>query len=201
MDRFWWPLGTKILNNITQCAGSVSLVLILLLIDKKTKFTSRRRHGLTDPGGLHELGPVSVPDGRVLQFADGSQRRDHVLDGVLGSVVRVPRARLLVQHAQVLRELLALLVHELDVDLAPRRDLPVVNRRLDDGDVVPERLDHAQLASTRFQLFEVGHDHLEQRRRLDHSGHLVLHFNDLRIFLHVAYSYMYSRNADIYSNK
>jgi len=78
---------------------------------------------MTDPCGLHELRPVPVPDRRVL-----------------GAVVRVPGARLLVQHAQLLGELLALLVHRLDVELAPWRALPVVERGVDDGGMVPDVL-------------------------------------------------------------
>ena len=129
---------------------------------------------VTDPSGLHQLRPVSVSDGRVLKFPDSSQRRHHVFDGVLGAVVRVPRPRLLVQHSQLLRELLAFLIHEFDVDLAPRRVFPVVEGRVDNDDVIPDVLDHDQLASTRLQLLVLGHDHLEHSCRGHHRSHFRL---------------------------
>lgn len=48
--------------------------------------------------GAHQLFPVTFADRRVLQFADGAQRRDHVLHGGLQARVRVPRPHLFVQR-------------------------------------------------------------------------------------------------------
>ena len=66
-------------------------------------------------GGLEQ--GAGSPCTTCLQFPDGAQRGEHVLDCDLEAVEGVPRAHLLVQPADVLRELLALHVHVLHVDV------------------------------------------------------------------------------------
>ena len=69
-----------------------------------------------------------LPDGVVLQLADGPEAGHHVLHGGLEPDVGVPRPHALVEAPHVLGELLALHVHVLHVNLHPGGRLPFVNR-------------------------------------------------------------------------
>lgn len=55
-------------------------------------------------GGVHELLPVSFPDGGVLQLVDGSQGGQQVLHSRLQTRVYVPHAHLLIQHLHFLQK-------------------------------------------------------------------------------------------------
>lgn len=82
-------------------------------------------------GGLHELLPVAVPDGGVLQLTHGAQGRDRVLHGVVQPHEGIPALHLLVQGPHSLGELLAVYVHLLDVDVLPLGGLPVTDAGVD----------------------------------------------------------------------
>ena len=67
-------------------------------------FKSRMLKGL--PCGHDELLPMAISNGRVLQFTDSPQRGQHVLDGDLEAVERVPASHLLVQASDILTSFL-----------------------------------------------------------------------------------------------
>jgi hypothetical protein len=84
--------------------------------------------------------PMSLTDRRVLQFADGSQARQHVLDSRFKLDVSIPGAHFLVKQTNILGKFLTLDVHVLDVNFTPRCCLPVLNTGLNNENVVPELL-------------------------------------------------------------
>lgn len=55
-------------------------------------------------GGVHELLPVSFPDGGVLQLVDGSQGGQQVLHRRLQTRVDVPHAHLFIKHLHLLQK-------------------------------------------------------------------------------------------------
>lgn len=100
----------------------------------KCKRAYLRRH--------HQLVPVAVADGGVLQLGDGSQRRQQVLDHRFGLDVRLQELHVFVEVAHVLRKSLALRLHVLNVDFLPRRLLPVVDARGHSVQEVPRACIH-----------------------------------------------------------
>lgn len=84
--------------------------------------------------------PMTFANRWILEFADGSQTRQHILDGGFELDVSVPGSHLLVEQANVFGELFTLDVHVLDVNLSPRCRLPVFDAGLHDEHVIPKLL-------------------------------------------------------------
>ena len=77
-------------------------------------------------GRRHEHLPVALAHRGVVQVLHERQAREHRLERVLEQAVRLVVARRLVQRARLLGEPLGLLDEAVDVDLVPRRLVPVV---------------------------------------------------------------------------
>ena len=116
-----------------------------MIVQVETEQISKARllcHDKLDPGGHHQLFPVSLSNCWVLQLTHCPQRGQHVLHVRLQPPEQIPFPHFLVKPPDILGELLALHIHVLHVDVGPERQFPLLNGRPDQESLVPELLQH-----------------------------------------------------------
>ena len=138
-------------------------------------------HGEGHARGLHQLPPVPLPDGWVLQLGHGPQGGQGVQHGALQACEGLPGPDLLVEVPDVPGKPFALQVHGLHVDILPPGGLPGMNAGGHQPNRVPELLQPARLLPALPQLLIVRDGDFKQAGGRGNGGHGGLHLLGLQV--------------------